>query len=201
MTENLIKRYLLEKAYENGTYDSSINFREISFQNELFAKINSGELELNKNEFKEWLEEYKHLRELFGQFLIDNGYLLPDEKVIELSESESVSSVKNLKVNKKIIVAQAGEGCFAKPFNGSLEGHLIVDGIYDNQLIYLAKNSSIGSFTIGYYGNKDSLYTKRVIDYYKKLKRLLGLIVDIKDVDIKEKTVNKEKIMILDYRK
>ncbi len=201
MTENLIKRYLLESAYENGTYDSSVNFREISFQNDLFEKINSGKIELKENEFKKWLEEYKRLRELFGEFLINNGYLLPDEKVIELSEDESISSIKNLKVNKKIIVAQAGEGCFAKPFNGSLEGHLIVDGIYDNQLIYLARNASISNFTIGYCGNKDSLYTKRVIEYYRKLKRVLKLIINIDNVDIKEKTMNRDKIMILDYRK
>lgn len=201
MKENLIKRYLLESAYENGTYDSSVNFREISFQNSLFEKINSGKLELNENEFKKWLDGYKNLRNFFGEFLISNGYLLPDEKVIELSESESVSSIKNLKVNKKIILAQAGEGCFAKPFNGSLEGHLIINGIYDNQLIYLVKNVSVGSFTIGYCGDKDSLYTKRVIEYYRNLKKFLNLIVNIDQVDVKEKTIKKNKIMILDYRK
>ena len=167
----------------------------------MLEKINSGQFKFDENEFKKWLDGYKNLRNFFGEFLISNGYLLPDEKLIELSESESVSSIKNLKVNKKIILAQAGEGCFAKPFNGSLEGHLIINGIYDNQLIYLVKNVSVGSFTIGYCGNKDSLYTKRVIEYYRKLKRVLKLIVNIDEVGIKEKTINGDKIMILDYRK
>ncbi len=201
MTENLIKRYLLEKSYESGQYDNSVNFREIFFQNDLLEKINSGQFNFDENEFKKWLDGYKNLRNFFGEFLISNGYLLPDEKLIELSESESVSSIKNLKVNKKIILAQAGEGCFAKPFNGSLEGHLIINGIYDNQLIYLVKNVSVGSFTIGYCGDKDSLYTKRVIEYYRNLKKFLNLIVNIDQVDVKEKTIKKNKIMILDYRK
>ena len=201
MTENLIKRYLLEKSYESGQYDNSVNFREIFFQNDLLEKINSGQFKFDENEFKKWLDGYKNLRNFFGEFLISNGYLLPDEKLIELSESESVSSIKNLKVNKKIILAQAGEGCFAKPFNGSLEGHLIINGIYDNQLIYLVKNVSVGSFTIGYCGDKDSLYTKRVIEYYRNLKKFLNLIVNIDQVDVKEKTIKKNKIMILDYRK
>lgn len=173
----------------------------MSFQNDLFEKINSGESIYDDEQFKKWLEDYCFLKDLFGKYLNDNGYFDGIDNLIELTESKSICSIKNLRVNKKIIESQAGEGCFAKPFNGILKGHLIVDGIYDNQLIYLARIVANGGFTIGYCGKKDSLYTKRVIDYYNKIKKFLNLIVEIENVKVKEKTINKNKIIVLDFRK
>ncbi len=167
----------------------------------MYEKINLDESIYDDEQFGKWLDNYRFLKELFGKYLNDNGYFDGIDNVIELSESKSICSIKNLKINKKIIESQAGEGCFAKPFNGNLKGHLVVDGIYDNQLIYLARIVANGGFTIGYCGEKDSLYTKRVIDYYNKIKKFLNLIVETENVKAKEKTIKKNKIIILDYRK
>lgn len=166
----------------------------------MFERYNLFE-KINDEQFKQWLIEYQFLKELFGKYLLDNGYFEGINDLIELTETKTISCVKNLKINKKIIESQAGEGCFAKPFNGVLKGHLIIDGIYDNQLIYLARIVANGGFTIGYCGKKDSLHTKRVIDYYNKIKKFLNLIVQIEKVKVKEKTINKNKIIVLDYRK
>ena len=166
----------------------------------MFERYNLFE-KINDEQFKQWLIEYQFLKELFSEYLLDNGYFEGINDLIELTETKTISCVKNLKINKKIIESPAGEGCFAKPFNGVLKGHLIIDGIYDNQLIYLARIVANGGFTIGYCGKKDSLYTKRVIDYYNKIKKFLNLIVEIEKVKVKEKTINKNKIIVLDYRK
>lgn len=166
----------------------------------MFERYNLFE-KINDEQFKQWLIEYQFLKELFSKYLLDNGYFEGINDLIELTETKTISCVKNIKINKKIIESQAGEGCFAKPFNGVLKGHLIIDGIYDNQLIYLARIVANGGFTIGYCGKKDSLYTKRVIDYYNKIKKFLNLIVQIEKVKVKEKTINKNKIIVLDYRK
>lgn len=202
MTEKLIKRFLLERAYESGkTID---RFKEIQLGELLFEKLKNGEISINELEFESWLENLKRSKRRFGDYLKANGYLKNDTKVFELTDEEDVSSINGtcLRAEKLIIPAQIGEGCYQKPAKDDLNGHMVINGIYDNQLIYLARllKNKNSSFTVGYYGRTDSEYTKRVIEYYRQLRGFLPLLVQEQPVEvIEEEVFNSDKIYVLSY--
>lgn len=202
MTEQLIKRFLLEKAYETGV--AIPTFGEFYYEHMMFEKLKAGEIQINELEFESWLENLKRNKRSFGAYLKSVGYLKNDMNVTELTDDEQVTAINSicLRGNKNIILAQAGEGCQNKPHKKPIEGQLVIDGIYDNQLIYLSNlfRNSGNSFTIGYYGQGESEYTKRVIEYYKSLREFLPLMIGQEQIDVIEDTVFKgDKVYILSY--
>lgn len=195
MMKYLIKRYLLEKAYDEGFFHNTFRFKEINFEDIMFEKLKNGKIEFNQKEFKEWLEKFKNRREKFSLFLFDKGLLDSKFHVTEISESYTTSSIRNMYINVDFIISQAGEGCFSKPYNGPINGHLVINGIYDNQLIYLARKQK--DFSIGYCGPKDSKYTDRIINYYLKMKDFIPFLFDNNETMFFEEEDKKDKIILL----
>ena len=204
MTEYLIKRFLLEKAYETGV--SIPTFGELHYEDIMFEKFKKGEIQINELEFEIWLENLKRNKRSFGVYLKSIGYLRNDMNFTEVSDDEQVTSINNicLRGDKNILLSQTGEGCYAKPYKKSIKGHLIINGVYDNQLLYLSNlfKSDDNSFTIGYYGQGESLYTKKVLEYYKQLRKFLPLLTDEESIDVVEDTIfNRNKIYVLAHKK
>lgn len=202
MTEYLIKRFLLEKAYETGV--SIPTFGELHYEDIMFEKFKKGEIQINELEFEIWLENLKRNKRSFGVYLKSIGYLRNDMNFTEVSDDEQVTSINNicLRGDKNILLSQTGEGCYAKPYKKSIKGYLIINGVYDNQLLYLSNlfKSDDNSFTIGYYGQSDSKYTKRVIEYYKSLRKFLPLMMGQERIDVIEDTIfNGDKIYVLSH--
>ncbi len=203
MSENLVKRFLLEKAYENGTEIPT--FGEIPLTNTLYEKYKNGEIVINELEFEIWLENVKRNNRSFGRYLKSIGYLKKGENLYEITSDKQISSINGICLNadKNLIISQNGEGCYGKPYNKPINGHLVINGIYDNELIYLSRllKSKNNSFTIGYYGQDESLYTKKVLEYYKQLRKFLPLLTADESIDVVEDTVfNKDKIYVLAYK-
>ena len=201
MTENLIKRYLLEKGYEEGKEKEILSMGEIRYQDMMFDLLKQGQIALNELSLQLWLKNLKSRKMLFGSYLKDCGYLTNEEKLIEVTEDEHFSCINGifLKGEKEKIIEPVGDSYCTKPNSNDLKGHLIINGVHANQLIYLARSCSKGSFTIGYYGDSDSLYTKRVLDYYKKLRKVLGSMTN-NDCEITEDSaLNRDKIYVLTY--
>lgn len=204
MTEKLIKRFLLEKAYET---DEKINisiFGELNYENMLYDKLKKGEIVINELELEAWLENLKRNKRSFGTYLKSVGHLKNDMKIIEVTDDENVSSINGicLRADKTIISSTAVEGCSSKSYNEQINGHLLINGIYDNQLNYLKSllSSENNSFTIGYYGQSRSEYTKRVLEYYEKLRQSLSSMIGGKQIDVIEDTIfNGDKIYVLSY--
>lgn len=201
MTENLIKRYLLEKAYEEGKEEEIMEVGEKVYQDLMFDMLISGNIELNELKFQLWLKNLKSRKALFGSYLKECGYLTHEKRVIEVSESENVCSINGifLRGKKEKIVEQAGDSYYSRPNSSDLKGHLVINGMYANQLIYLSRSLSTGSFTIGYYGDKESLYTKRVLEYYKNLKKVLKSMSNDKFEEFEDSILGKDKIYVLSY--
>lgn len=200
MTENLIKRYLLEQVYNKGKLGDFGNLDEIQLQNHLYSLLKMGNITIDENNFQVWLLNLKKSKKCFGQFLKDNSCINGDD-IIEITEDKSVSSIDGVfsKNNSKQIIEQVGSGCYSRPSKQSLDGNLIINGVYDNQMIYLAKIKNDSSFSIGYCGS-DSLYTKKVIDYYKNLRNVLGLMFDYQRIEILEDELEQNKIYLLTYK-
>ena len=122
--------------------------------------------------------------------------------MIEVTEDSNISCINGLYLfgkNEKIIET-VGDSYCTKPSLSAINGHLIIDGMYANELIYLARSCANGSFTIGYYGDRDSLYTKRVISYYKKLKTVLRDMTNNNCEVVEDSILNKNKIYVLNYK-
>ncbi len=204
MNENLIKRFLLEKAYEKGIEIPT--FGEIPFTNSLYEKYKNGEIIINELEFEIWLENLKRNHRNFGRYLKSIGYLKNGDNLYEIASDEKISSINGICLNadKNLIISQTGEGCYSKPYNKPINGHLVINGIYDNELIYLSRllKNKDNSFTIGYYGQGESLYTKKVLEYYKQLRKFLPLLTDEESIDVVEDTIfNRNKIYVLAHKK
>ena len=203
MTEKLIKRFLLEKAVESGADIET--FGEMKYINMLFEQFKKGEIKINEFEFEIWLENLRRNKRNFGWFLKTSGYLKTNDKVYEITDDEKISSINGicLRADKNLIISQSGEGCYEKPYDKKIDGNLVINGVYDNQLIYLSRllNDSQNSFMIGYYGQSDSNYTKKVLEYYKKLRQFLPLLTSDNEVKVVEDNVfGGDKIYVLTYQ-
>lgn len=199
MTEKLIKRFLLEKYYESGEGKEIPAFGEIYTINDLYEKMSN----FDEKEFFVWLDRLKRNNKNFGNTIQDLGFLSEEQKHYEITDDISISTIKNLVENPEFILSQSGEGCFEKPYNKQINGQLVICGIYDNQLIYLSNllRNTNSSFIVGYYGQKDSEYTKRVIEYYKQLRKFLPLLIGDRQVDLFEDTIlDSAKIITLSYK-
>ena len=196
MTENLIKRYLLEKEYELGKAKQILEIGEDFYQKELFELLKQNKIKFDEEEFLAWLANLKKNKEQFDLYLMNNGYLSGKSDIFEVVEDESLLTGDFL---TKKIIEPIGDSCSTKPCTCDLQGHLIINGIYSNQLIYLARICSGGTFTIGYCGGKDSLYTKRVIRYYKKIGKLLKIMTDSQYHLVEDSILDENKIYVLSY--
>ena len=204
MTENIIKRYLLEQVYEKEKITVFGKLSELQIQNKLYDLFINGEFKIDKIHFNEWLEQFNRSKQLFGTYLFQNDIINDKEKIIEITESPNYSSFNNTLFYGNIIhvIETVGSGCYLKPSYEKMNGHLVMNGIYNNQMIYLARVVKEGDFTVGYCGLKDSKYTKTVINYYKNLKRVLNLMLQNTKVEVTEDTIlDSDKIYLLNYNK
>ncbi len=204
MSEKLLKRYLLEKKYNDGLIDQIQETSELYFSNILFEKLKKGEIEFDENDFNNWLINLKRNKVSFGMYIKSLGYLEDKEKVFEITDDYSVSSINDIKTDAKktILIAQSGEGCLNKPLNTKIDGHLVINGVYDNQLIYLSRllRNPNSSFTVGYYGKLNCEYTRRVIEYYKNLRQFLKKMIPDSTIDIiSDEMFNGDKFYSLTY--
>lgn len=204
MSEKLLKRYLLEKKYNDGLIDQIQETSELYFSNILFEKLKKGEIEFDENDFNNWLINLKRNKVSFGMYIKSLGYLDDKEKVFEITDDYSVSSINDIKTDAKktILIAQSGEGCLNKPLNAKIDGHLVINGVYDNQLIYLSRllKNPNSSFTVGYYGKLNCEYTKRVIEYYKNLREFFKKMIPDSTIDfISDEMFNGERLYTLTY--
>ena len=202
MTEQLIKRFLLERAYETGV--NIPTFGELHYEDKMYEKLIKGEIQIDESQLYAWLENLKRNKKNFGLYLKSIGCFKDEENITEIADDQEISALNSICIdgNKHVLLAQAGEGCFGKPYKKQIKGHLVIDGIYDNQLIYLSNlfKNKANSFTIGYYGQCDSEYTKRVIQYYKDLRKFLPLMIGQEQIDVIEDTAfNKDKVYVLSY--
>ena len=189
MTEYLIKRYILEQLYEQN---EELLCSEIYITNLLYKLYCEGKIRLDKNKFLEWLKNMRNNKLLFGDYVLKNGLIDPEIINFELSESKQICCLKD----SRIILSQVGEDCYSDPYINPISS-LIINGIYDNEMIYIAnviKNN--GVFIIGYCGC-DNGYTKRVMEYYRNITKFLGTIIDKNQIAIKEEIVSSSKILIL----
>ncbi len=204
MTENIIKRYLLEQVYEQNKMTVFGKLSELQIQNRLFDLFKKGEIKIDENHFTTWLHQLNSSKKLFGTYLLGNNIIENKQKIIEITESESSSSINNIFLDgtKNYVIETVGSGCYSKPSSETMDGHLLINGIYNNQMIYLARVTKDGDFTVGYCGAKNSEYTKMIINYYKNLKRVLNLMIKTSKVEvIEETTLDSDKIYILNYNK
>lgn len=203
MTENLIKRYLLEKAYLEGKEEEILTIGEDVYQKIVFELLNQGKIKLNEEEFKLWLKELKTRNMMFGLYLNSLGYIKGQERIIEINEAKNLSCISSISFNgkKEKIIERFGDFYSSKPKQNNLKGHLIINGIYANQLIYLARSSLNGTFTVGYCGDIKSFYTKRVINYYKRLKKVLNEMTNGNCETVEETIKNENKIYVLTNNK
>src|SRR5699024_8093641 len=105
MTEELIKRYLLEKIYEDGLSYRIHVFGEIQYVNLLYEDLKNGKITINENDFFEWLKTLKRNKRNFGAYLSAKGYIDENVTINELTEDQSVDlSIKN---PKNLIISQA----------------------------------------------------------------------------------------------
>ena len=188
MTEYLIKRYILEQLYEQK---EKLKCSEIYLSNILYQMYLEGEIRLNRNSFANWLKKLRESKILFGTYIKEMGYLLSNSP-FEVSESNNITCL----TNSNIILSQFGVDCYGAPYLNPID-ELIINGTYDNQLIYIAnviKNN--GFFTIGYCGN-DNNYTKQIFEYYKKILEFLSTIVNKNRIITKEDIVDGKKIFVL----
>ena len=201
MTENLIKRYLLEKAYEEGKEKEILRIGENKYQNVLFGQLKNGQIKLNELEFQLWLKELRARKTMFGTYLKQSGYLSNVDKIIEVTEDENFSCMRGMffQGERERIIEPVGDNYCTRPNSNDLKGHLIINGMYANQLIYLARSYANGSFTIGYYGQEDSLYTKRVLEYYRNLRTVLKETTNDKCEVIEDNILNSDKVYLLTY--
>lgn len=201
-TENLKKRYLLERAYETGAYDKDNEHGELYVQEQLYRDMARGEVEFDEQGFQEWLIRLARNKRNFGKYLKDSGCFEQSKKIVELTESDIISTSEiSLDIPTDIIISKAGSGCFSKPSSLYTDEHLLVNGIYDNQMLYLIRACQNGSFSIGYYGQSDSKYTQSVLDYYRNLRSFLGKIIEKREIDIIEDTIlGSDKIYVLNYK-
>lgn len=204
MSEKLLKRYLLEKKYNDGLIDQIQETSELYFSNILFEKLKKGEIEFDENDFNNWLVNLKRNKVSFGMYIKSLGYLDDKEKVFEITDDHSVSSINDIKIDaeKRILIAQSGEGCLNKPLNAKIDGHLVINGVYDNQLIYLSRllRNPTSSFTVGYYGKINCEYTKRVIEYYKNLREFFKKMIPDSTIDfISDEMFNGNSLYTLTY--
>ena len=201
LTEKLIKRYLLEQAYENGV--NIPTFGELYYEDMMYEKLKKGEITITNFDWFPWIENLKRNKRHFGNYLKSIGYLTCNQNVTEITDDEEVNSINvTALIEKKIIVSQAGEGCFGKPYIKHIRGHLVINGVYDNQLIYLSNllKDNDNSFTICYYSQSDSEYTKRVIEYYKALRKFLSLMTGKNSIEVIEDNVSyRDKVYVLAY--
>lgn len=203
MAENLIKRYLLEKAYEEGKTNEILEVGEKTYQDIMFKLLEQGKIELNELNFQLWLKNLKSRKMLFGLYLKDYGYISSEERIIEVTEDENICSTAGLFLKEKDekIIETVGDSYCTSPYQKELKGHLIINGIYANQLIYLARSCFKGSFTVGYYGNVDSPYTQRVLNYYENLRKVLQDMTDNNCELVEDSILSKDKIYFLTYNK
>lgn len=204
MSEKLLKRYLLEKKYNDGLIDQIQETSELYFSNILFEKLKKGEIEFDENDFNNWLINLKRNKVSFGMYIKSLGYLDDKEKVFEITDDYNVSSINDIKIDaeKRILIAQSGEGCLNKPLNAKIDGHLVINGVYDNQLIYLSRllRNPTSSFTVGYYGKINCEYTKRVIEYYENLREFFKKMIPASTIDfISDEMFNGERLYTLTY--
>lgn len=188
VSENLIKRFFLEKGYEEGKFDGISHVDEIHYQTWMYENLKTGKISIDAFQFEIWLNSLIQYKNLFGRYLKNAGLIKPDSKIYELTESNDISSLNTIcmRTDKRPIIESVGEGCFGKPNSSSIDGHLIANGIYDNELIYISRACGVGSFSIGYCGLKSSKYTKRVLDYYKKMRDFLQTLATEEKIQLLE---------------
>lgn len=199
MAENLIKKYLLEKAFDNGKQDDVMKFGEYGYQQMLYEQLKKGELNFDEKDFDDWLKNYKLKRTLFGLYLLDKQYISDDDKIIEVTEDKNYGSIGEVTVNneREKIIELSGDSYCTRPSKNNINGHLVINGIYANQMIYLARSCCNGAFTVGYYGDKNSLYTKHIIDYYKRIKRCLQTMTKDSCETVEDHIFSGDKIYLL----
>lgn len=199
---NLIKRYLLEQAYEDGSFKIDSEESELIKANSLYDKLLTGEIQIDEENFDLWLRNLSRNKLSFGKYLKDSGCFDDDKKITEVTESEITSlSGIYLPVKRETIISSVGRECYSKPSQQYTNGHLLINGVYDNQMIYLIKAIKNGSFSIGYYGQEDSKYTQSLIQYYKQLRTVLKSIVGREKIEvIEDKILGNDKIYVLNYK-
>lgn len=188
VSENLIKRFLLEKGYEEGKFDGISHFDEIHYQTMMYENLKAGKIRIDTFQFEVWLNNLIQYKNLFGRYLKNAGLIMPDSRIYEVTESNEISSLNTIcmHTDKRQIVESMGEGCFGRPNSSNIDGHLIINGIYDNELIYIARACNVGSFSVGYCGLKSSKYAKRVLEYYKQMKRFLQTLANEEKIEVLE---------------
>ena len=201
MTENLIKRYLLEKAYEEGKEKEIAIIGDNMYQDKMFNLFKQGKIEISELKFSLWLKNLKSRKMLFGSYLKECGYLAHQNRIIEVTEDENICTTSGLflKGKKEKIIEPVGDCYCTHPNPLNLKGHLVINGVYANQLIYLARSCSNGSFTVGYYGDKDSLYTKKTLEYYKYLRNVLQNMTNNKCEETEDTILYSDKVYVLTY--
>ena len=200
--ENIIKRYLLEQVYEKDKITAFGKLSELQIQNKLYELLKNGKFKIDENHFNEWLFRLNNSKRLFGTYLLESGLIKDKQKIIEVTESENYSSTNDafFEEPKTYIVEMVGSGCYFHPSQEKMSGHLVINGIYNNQMIYLARVVRTGDFTVGYCGLKDSEYTKLAVDYYRNLKRVLNLMLKTSKVEvIEDSDLGSSKIYVLNY--
>ena len=204
MTENIMKRYLLEQVYEKDKITVFGKLSELQIQNKLYELFRNDEIKIDENHFNEWLNQLNNSKQLFGTYLLESGIIKDKKKIIEVTESKNYSSINNVffEGTKNYVIETVGSGCSFHPSHEKMNGHLLMNGIYNNQMIYLARVTKDGDFTVGYCGLKDSEYTKVAINYYKNLKKVLNLMLKTSKVEVIEDTnLDSNKIYVLSYDK
>lgn len=199
--ENLIKRYLLERAYEESSYIYGEE-GESSKIASLYSDFLKGNIKIDEKEFDLWLRNLSRNKLSFGKYLKDSGCFDGDKEIVEVSESEITSlSGIYLPTKRDVIISSAGLDCYDRPSQKYSKGHLLINGMYDNQMIYIIKAAQKGSFSIGYYGQNDLRYTKIVLEYYKQLKSVLNSIVGRGKIEVIEDNIlGNDKIYVLNYK-
>ncbi|MEG2311585.1 MAG: hypothetical protein RSB72_02680 [Bacilli bacterium] len=206
MTENLVKRYLLEMGYQDGTYEKQYQNKTIVkdrlmndriFQEIMYSKYLRGDISISPVTFRIWLSNLVKNKHIFGHYLKTNGYITKDSEIMEITEDPEISSINGiLKITKEIIISNCGDGCMLTNKEKNVK-HLVINGRYVNQLGHIKAVLQNGSFSIGYCGN-DNNYTKSVLEYYRKLKEYL--LINGAEVEAMEDTIfTSKKMLVLNY--
>lgn len=171
---NLLKRFFLEKGYNDGSIED-VFLSDIDYQEEMYNRFLNGKIEIKSIDFDEWLKNYTINNSIFGKAL--KSYSINrDEKITELSESEvySVSRKGCLYRNSSVIETIAGKDYTYKPNNTiDLTQHLICNGVYPNEMVYLSRIAREGRFSVGYCGDRENGYGREILAYYRCLKKSL----------------------------
>ena len=66
MTENIMKRYLLEQVYEKDKITVFGKLSELQIQNKLYELFRNDEIKIDENHFNEWLNQLNNSKQLFA---------------------------------------------------------------------------------------------------------------------------------------